>query len=305
MFARTTLLLLIFVASARAERPRLVLDADTANEIDDLFAITRMLRQDKFEVVAINSAQWLHYLSEEHMRAQGCEPGQTTVGASQQFNEELVALLGENELPLHLGAAEPVGRPWGGRQPKDSPAAQAILRHARETPSGEKLHVMCLGAVTNLASAIAIDPSIASKIEAYALGFRIDAGRGVWNKGTFNVRRDLNGADLLLDTQDLALHVMPGNVAQNLVFQQDETFRRHERLGPLGAYLTRRWNARFETYDTWVMWDLALVEALLRPEFTTEVQVTTPPENTQRQVGVYSDIDAAAMQADYWQAVMP
>lgn len=300
-----TVFLLLLCTIVRADRPRLLLDADTANEIDDLYAITRMLRQDRFDVVALNSTQWVHYLAEEHLEAQGFAAGETTVGASQRMNEELVELLERRDLPLNLGSVEPMGRPWGGREPKDSPAARSILRHARAASADDKLRVVCLGAATNLASAIALDPSIAAKIEAYLLGFRIDADRGVWNKATFNVRRDLNGADLLLDSEDLALHVMPGNVAERLVFRQDDTFARHERLGPLGAYLTRRWNARFATFDTWIMWDLALVQAILHPEMATEVQLTTPPENTQRQVEVFSAIDAAAMQADFWRAVMP
>ena len=37
--------------------PKLILSADTANEIDDLYAIVRTLKQEKFEVLALASAQ--------------------------------------------------------------------------------------------------------------------------------------------------------------------------------------------------------------------------------------------------------
>ncbi len=40
---------------------KLILDCDTANEIDDWYAIVHTLRQDKFEVFPLNSAQWFHY----------------------------------------------------------------------------------------------------------------------------------------------------------------------------------------------------------------------------------------------------
>ena len=89
------------------EKQRLTLDADTANEIDDLFAITRMLKQDQFDVLALTSTQWIHYLAEED-----------SVGASQRENEALVALLGRPDLPVPMGSKEPMGKPWGGDEPK-------------------------------------------------------------------------------------------------------------------------------------------------------------------------------------------
>jgi purine nucleosidase len=124
-------------------RPKLILDADTANEIDDLYAIIRTLRQEKFAVLGLNSAQWWHYLS-----------GDKSVQASQELNEDLVKLLGREDLPTPVGAEEPLGRPWGGEEPKDSPAAQLIIESALAMPAGEKLYVVCIGASTNLASAL-------------------------------------------------------------------------------------------------------------------------------------------------------
>jgi hypothetical protein len=46
-----------------------------------------------------------------------------------------------------------------------------------------------------------------------------------------------------------------------------------------------------------------LVEALARPELAKEALFRTPPENVQRDVHVYTDIDAAAMQSDWWRVV--
>ncbi|MEO0530946.1 MAG: nucleoside hydrolase [Planctomycetota bacterium] len=296
---------LILTASiARAEeptaKPRLILDADTANEIDDLYAIARMMRQDRYEVVALNSTQWVHYLNDDWL-----EPGQTSVEASQKLNEDLLRLLGNQAIPHPLGSVEPVGKPWGGFEPKDSAAAQAIIQHARDTSDGEKLSVVCLGASTNLASAIGIAPEIAPKLRCYLLGFKYDVDHDIWNKSSFNVRRDLNAADLLLNTEDLELHIMPANVSEPLKFDRDETFARNEALGPLGEYLSERWRYHAAHHTTRTMWDLALVEAVLRPEFAKQRSVTTPLENTRRQVSLYTDIDEAAMQADYWQAVTP
>jgi inosine-uridine nucleoside N-ribohydrolase len=282
-----------FAAEETGEsRPRLILDTDSANEIDDMYAIVRMLNQDKFEVLGLNSTQWLHYLGDPK-----------SVQASQQVNEDLLQLVGRTDLKSHLGAEQPMGKPWGGDDPEDSPAAQFIIKQAKALPDDEQLHVVCLGATTNLATALKLAPEIVPRVRAYLMGFRYDAANGVWNKSEFNVRRDLNAADYLLDCEGLELHIMSATVSRVFTYDRDDTFRRHRTMGALGEYLTGKWKARFANNATWVMWDLALVEALIRPELAHEIQVDTPPENTRRKVWVYDSIKAAAMRDDYWKVV--
>ncbi|MGC6426064.1 MAG: nucleoside hydrolase [Akkermansiaceae bacterium] len=291
---KLVLLFFCFSILNLSAKPRMVLDADTANEIDDLYAITRMLKQDKFEVLGLTSTQWFHYLS-----------GEKTVHQSQALNEKLVRLLGRADLPLPLGADEAMGKPWGGFEPKDSPAAQFIIKAAKETPADEKLIVVCLGASTNLASAIAIAPEIAPRLDAYLLGFRYDFEKKVWNKSSFNVRRDLNAADFLLNQKDLQLSIMPANVARPLMFEKGETFEKNKALGPLGQALTDRWKEHAPPHMAkWVMWDLALVEALIHPEMAKTIRVVTPLENEKREVTLYRSIDVPKMAADYWSAVV-
>ena len=274
-------------------KPKLILDADTANEIDDMYAIARMLKQEKFDVLALTSSQWMHYLAEED-----------SVGGSQRENEALVNLLGATTLPTPIGSKEPMGKPWGGDQSKDSPAAQFIIAAAKAATPDSKLLVVCLGASTNLASAIKMEPTIAENIDAYVLGFRYDHSKQVWNKSSFNIRRDLNAADFILNCEALNLHVMPANVARPLTFERDKTFARHEKMGELGAHLTAKWKARFPEFENWVMWDLALVEVLLHPEMATKKQCDTPPENEARKVWVYDSIEVQAMRDDYWKTVL-
>jgi purine nucleosidase len=271
------------------ERPRLILDADTANEIDDLYAISRILQQDRFELIGLNSAQWFHVLS-----------GPRTVFASQRINEDLLRLHGRKDVPALLGADMEFGMPWGGAEPRDSAAARFIIDEARKTPDDRKLVVVCIGASTNLASALKLAPDIAPRIRAYVMGFRYDATKGAWNKSEFNIRRDLNAADHLLDCEGLELHVMDANVSLALTFDRDDAFGRQAQMGALGAYLTARWKEHCPDATTRVMWDLALVQALLHPEWAKEREVETPPENRPRKVWVYESIDAPKMRADFW-----
>ena len=274
------------------EKPRrLILDSDTANEIDDLFAIAYLLAGEDptVELLGINSAQWFHVWS-----------GDSTVYQSQRLNEDLVALAGRTDLPLPLGADIIMGKPWGDYDARDSPAARFIIEQAHATPEEEKLAVMCIGAATNLASALALDSTITDKIVAYVLGFRYDFEGGFWNKDEFNIRRDLNAANYLLNQEGLELHVMPISVAIQYKFRMDETFARLERSGAMGPYLRRRWETNATDQPERVMWDVALLQGFLRPEQAPETAVLTPPENTRRAVWMFTDVDEQQMEADYW-----
>jgi len=48
---------------------------------------------------------------------------------------------------------------------------------------------------------------------------------------------------------------------------------------------------------------LALVQAIARPELATEAEVMPPPENKQRKIFAYTSVNAAAMNADWWELV--
>lgn len=273
-----------------AEPITVVIDADTANEIDDLYAIVRALLEPRFRVVGLSSAQWNHRLSPPD-----------TVLRSQAINQDLVRLLNRRDVPLPLGAEMIMGKPWGGREPSDSVAAQFIIRAARAMPRGEKLRVLSLGATTNLASAIALAPDIVPKLACYILAGRFYADRGVWDKDEFNVRNDLNAANFLFNAEGLELHVMPVNILNDFRFEQKATVAGLISKGEVWDYLANRWLSFAPSFGQWVMWDLALVEALARPELATESEVTTPPENAQRKVFAYTRVDVSGMQADWWE----
>lgn len=284
--------------ACHAERPRLWLDADTANEIDDLFAIARMIRQDRFELVGLSSTQWIHYLAASTIPA-----GQSTVEASQVLNEALLVAMGLEDLPHPLGSVEPVGKPWGGEEPKDSAAARAIIAAAREATADDPLTVVCLGASTNVASALLLDPEITPLVRVCLLGFQYDVAKGIWNKSSFNVRRDLNAADVLLNRDGLDLTIMPASVAEPLRFEREETAQHCLEMGPLGELLNTRWQEHCPQHGERIMWDLALVEALIHPETAQSRVVGTPPENTPRSVTIYTSIDPSAMADHYWRAM--
>jgi inosine-uridine nucleoside N-ribohydrolase len=287
-----------------AQKQKVWLDADTGNEMDDLYAIVRLLKAPDIEVLGLSSAHFNNADLLVFEKWNGYDTkGLKTVAESQRLNEQILRAMGLLNIPHPMGADRQIGRAWGGEERRDSPAAEAIIAAARSMSPGEKLHVLTLGALTNIASAVILAPDILPKVRCYALGARYDAKTKVWGKNEFNIRNDLNAFDYLLNLEGFDFVVMPAGTALPLQFDREDTYRRLDESDATEKILANRWREHFPTNNTWVMWDLALVEAYLRPDLAVLKKVKTPSENRRRKIEAYVDIDEAAMAADFWRVL--
>ncbi|NSW95719.1 MAG: nucleoside hydrolase, partial [Bacteroidales bacterium] len=277
---------------------------DTGNEMDDLYAIARLIKEPGITIAGISSAHFNNpdLLVFDKWNAYETK-GLNTVAESQRLNEGIIKALGRTDIPHPAGADRQIGRAWGGKDPRDSPASRAIISTAKSLPEGHKLDIITIGAVTNLASAIIIAPEIIRKIRCYALGASYKADSGIWNKNEFNVRNDLNGFDYLLDCKDLDLTIMPLEAAYPLQFDREETYLNLNEEIEIEKILKLRWMEHNPQDKTRIMWDLALVEAFLNPEKASLKKVLTPPENTQRMIKVYTRIDKEYLADDFWKSL--
>jgi purine nucleosidase len=306
---RCTLLfsLLILSCALKVQPVPLIIDADTGNEMDDLYAIVRAALADEFEVLGVSSAHFnnAQLLTDSLWHIYPTEDI-NTVGISQALNEELLKELEMEEIPHPLGANRMLGYAWGyykGAPIPDAPAVDFIIEQADKMSDGTKLSVACLGAVTNVAAALEKRPVLASRIKVYMLGMFYDPVSGIWNKNEFNVRNDLNGMDCLLANEKLELYVMPASTARTLQFNHQESLQKLNTIDhPVSEILARRW-AEVSAGDSWTMWDLALIEAMLLPDMATLEKKAAPPENGGRLINVYVNIDNEAMEADFWQSL--
>lgn len=278
-----------------AEKIPVLLDCDTANEIDDLYAIVRAMVEPGFEIVGLTSAQW---------RTQPNAP-QNTVEPSQRLNEKLLDLMGRRDIPHPIGAN---GAMKDAATPQDSPAARFIIQKAKEMPAGRKLTVITTGAMTNVASAIALDPSIASKIRCYSMGLRFEDGQ--WNTKEFNAQNDLQAVDCLFMAEGLEWHVMTATASAALRFKKAKAVAELQGAGGVYDFIADYWigfdppwQPGMDT-DTWTMWDVAAVEAVRHPKLAHEIHVPVPARlNSDRRVWVYTRIDAPQMEEDFWGAL--
>ena len=272
----------------------LIIDADTANEVDDAFAIARALVEPRFNIKGLCSAQW-------HTQANAPND---SVGRSQQINEDLLELMGKSAIPHPMGSNIPM---VSEQRPQPSPAARLIINEAHKMPKGEKLTVLTLGPATNTASAILLDPSILPKLKCCYLGLWYSIKDQTWNKREFNTDNDPNALNVLLNTQNLELEIMTATTSKTLVFEKRQVNKYFKGKGGVFDYLIslwdnydRFWQEKDPEKKYWTMWDVAAIEALAKPNLCQKKKVITPHDNFKRYVVIYCKIDNKGMEADFW-----
>lgn len=135
-----------------------VIDTDAYNEIDDQFAISYALRSpERLNVQALYAAPFLNHRS--------VSPEDGMVKSEKEIHK-LLALLGE-EREVYAGSRTYLP---DENTPVISPAAEDLSRRAMAYSPEKPLYVVALGAITNVASALLLNPAIADRIVVVWLG---------------------------------------------------------------------------------------------------------------------------------------
>lgn len=240
---------------------KMVLDTDTYNEIDDQYAVVyTMLSKEKFDVQAIYAAPFFN------SRSTGAGDGM------QKSYDEIIKLFGklgfETENFVFKGSDRFLG---STETPVDSPAVQHLLKLVNSLPNGELLYVVAIGAITNIASAILINPEIIKKIVVVWLGGQPFNWEDVEE---FNLSGDLLASQVIFDC-DVPFIMMPcDGVSSHLTTTVAEVEKFIKNTGAVGDYLYEI--LKEATNDgvgkSRVIWDLAPLAWLINPEFMrTEV----------------------------------
>ena len=159
-----------------------VLDTDTYNEIDDQFALSYLLRSgEKLTVKALCAAPFFNDNSTSP--EDGMERSYREI-----FN--LLHLAEREDLNPIVFEGSRTYLP-DERTPVDSPAARELVRLAKDYSPEKPLYVVAIGAITNVASALLMDPTIKDNIVIVWLG-----GHALeWPEtGEFNMMQDVAAA---------------------------------------------------------------------------------------------------------------
>ena len=240
-----------------------VIDTDTYNEIDDQFAIVHALLADTVNVEGIFAAPY------HNKRSSGPADG------VQKSYEEILRVL--DRCPVNFEGTVAKGSPeWMSSPdtPVDNPATTALLEAATVEREGP-LYILTLGAVTNVASAIVIDPSIRERAVVVLLGA---APYHYPNWYDLNLRQDLAATRTVFDSGMPVVHV-PGWMVSELMFTSEAEVAKHVKgKGAIGDYL----------YDIFIeyvpdipghakhLWDMAVTAYAMNPGWTKHRLTPSP-----------------------------
>ena len=266
---------------------QVIVDADTGNEVDDLYALTRILLEPTIKVTALQAAHW--------QTSHWAEP--RSMENSHRLNQQL---LGELRMDVRTfrGATARM-YDWGDRA-QHSAAAYEIINQAREEGATT---ILVLGALTNVASAVFIAPDIAKSLKVYWLGTTIDFETGVLKRNDFNALMDPYALDYLLDSE-VVMHIMPINVAAAMEIEYG-TLEAAIGDHPVGEYLLKRWRNHLDgARKDRILWDLALVTCYIHPEFAELEGISTSRDSGNRPINFYKRIDAPRIYQDFYKTLL-
>lgn len=299
---------------------RLVIDTDAKNEIDDQFALTwALLSQEQLELEGIYAApfSFAHH-REELLRAHDLLSSKAPIAEEdralvKQYASWVEGLNGVGTDPRDVpfpGPAEGMESSYEeilvvfeklGLDPKDlvlrgspgyltsldapirSPATEHLIERAL-AQDDRPLYVAAIGCITNVASALLLEPSIVERIvvlwtSAYPSWSHLP------NASSLNLVQDKLAAKLLFDCGVPHVYLPGYYIGEQLKISLPEVERWVKGKGAIGDYLywlythnpihaQRGISGHFGR--TWVIWDLIDIAWLLNPEWVPSGLVPSP-----------------------------
>lgn len=274
-----------------------ILDTDTYNEIDDQFAlIYALLSPEKIELRGVTAAPFFNSRSDS--AADGMEKSYREI-------VRIVDLMGfGGRMPVFRGATSFLP---DRSTPVSSEAVDFIIDEARQARiRGEKLFILSIGAITNLASALLIAPDIADDIVSVWLGGHDYAHA---DNREFNLFEDVPAAQVVIDSAAPHIRIPCCDVASSLETTTEELRKELADCGEPGKYLFsifRDYMADCEC-EKKVIWDISAVSYLTNPQATRwevvpreklEDDSSWSSPDTDRRMLIARKIDRAALFCD-------
>ena len=258
----------------RLQRPdgkiEAVLDTDAYNEIDDQFALAYMLRSaDKVDLKAVYAAPFHNQNSKS-----------PEDGMEKSYNEilKILGLAGRDEIKSRVFKGSRTYLP-----DEDTPVVSDAARDLAERATGRSpekpLYVVAIGAVTNVASAILMEPEIITRIVVVWLG-----GHALHWSDTreFNLWQDPDAARVVFDSGVPLVQIPVMGVCSHLHTTIPELEAHVAGRGAIGDYLVetvRSYHSdHFPVPTAWskVIWDISAVAYLLNESWTPTHLVHSP-----------------------------
>lgn len=252
----------------------IVLSTDTGNEVDDQWVIFYLLADPAFDVRGILSAQ---------APTMPDPSAHWSLGIIRDEVEHHMGLA--THPPLVEGASAPL---QNTTTPQPSAAAHFLVEQSRGYSAKNRLTVLTIGAATDTASALLLDPTLADRIRIIAMGFNNLQPEGARE---FNAMNDPKAWQVILNSR-VPVVIGTGDVCRrDLAMGYAQAQQLLTNHGPIAAwlwddyrnwYFTRIKPARVNDFTkNHVIWDiitaayvkgLATAEAAPRPSMTDDMK---------------------------------
>lgn len=225
---------------------RYIVHSDSYNEADDQYTIAHALMMEKFDVVGLIGG---HFHKSEISRVDVNH----TAEASYEEILKILELMDVKDKKVFCGSNFPL---VDEKTPIRNEAVDFIIEEALKEDD-RPLYIGLQGAITDLASAILIEPGICEKMTAIWIG----GGDYPVGEAEFNLRQDINAANVVFASK-MPVWQIPTKAYRVFATSLAELQLKVRPCGELGKYLFEqlvKFNMQVDMWDEWPhgeMWTL-------------------------------------------------
>lgn len=264
-------------------RRAVVLTTDCGADMDDQWTLAQLALAPELELRGIVTT---------HAPSLAAPAAATAARVAQEVLDHLPLA---TRPPIIAGSSVPLA---SRTEPLANAGVQFLLQQSRAHSSARRLAVLVVGAATDVASALLIEPQFADRIELIAMGFeRWPVGEDTWN-----VKNDVRAWQVLFASRAPIVIGDATVTKRDLLIERHtahELFARHGLSGRYLADLHTAWlNKEAElcqkvtgSRDAWPVWDQVTVAHLLgltrskvhpRPILRDDMRFVHPAHTTSR-----------------------
>ncbi|HEY5783947.1 MAG TPA: nucleoside hydrolase [Microlunatus sp.] len=239
-----------------ATQRRVIINTDAKNEADDQYAIVHGLLSPTLDVRGLIAAHF------------GTERSSRSMAESRAEIDHLLDLIGRTgEVVVADGSPTAI---VDEATPAPSPGADLIVAESQLASAGDPLFVAFLGPLTDMASAILLDPEIVDRdvivVWIGGMGYGVD-----WSYPAieFNLRNDIPAANVVFDS-GITVWQVPASVYTMVSVGYAELEEKIRDTSPLADYLIDQlveWNATHhrEPIESRSLGDSPAISLILNP----------------------------------------
>ena len=299
---------------------KVIVDTDTANEIDDQFALAwTLLSEDKIDLLGVTAEPYsFQHHKEELIEVyniikENKEITKSNIDLVNNYRDWANGLIESNIHPNDVYFDTPeegveksyqeiikvfdkLNMPYEGKvfrgsdqylssfdEPLITESSEFIVKTCLQYP-GEKIYVCAIGCLTNIASALLMEPKIINNlVVVWTSGFPTYSINN--NTNSLNLVQDVLSSQLLFECGVANVYLPGYNVGAQLTLSLPDMKEFVKGRGEIGDYLYELYTNNplhkqrgviDQTWRTWVIWDVINIAWMIDPSWVPSHVVSSP-----------------------------